>query len=165
MRIQREGGQVWLRDQAAPFWALGVFLLVGGALGIAMPLGLAQNAGALKLWERLASGGIGLGVFAGALWWLARSPGTRVRLDLSRRSLRLVRWSIVGREVKELPFDELAGTEVEESEDSDGGKVWRPAVRLRGGAVVPLSQLWTHDERGVRAAVAAVAELCRLPAH
>jgi hypothetical protein len=165
MRIQREGGQVWLRDHAAPFWALGVFLLVGGALGIALPLGLAQNAGDLKLWERLASGGIGLGVCAGALWWLARSPGTRVRLDLTRRSLHLIRWSILGPEVREVPFDELAGTKVEESEDSDGGKVWRPAVRLLGGDVLPLSQLWSHDERDVRETVATVAELCRLPAH
>ena len=68
MRIEREGGQVWLRDRAAPFWAVGVFLLAGGALGIAMPLGLAQNAGDLKLWERLASGGIGIG----SLLWSTR---------------------------------------------------------------------------------------------
>ena len=165
MRIQREGGQVWLRDQAAPFWALGVFLFAGGALGIALPLGLAQNAGDLKLWERFASGGIGLGVCSGAFWWLARSPATKVHLDLTRRSLRLVRWSVLGREVRELPFDELAGTKVEESEDSDGGKVWRPALRLRGGDVLLLSELWSHDERGVRATVDAVAELCRLPVH
>ena len=163
--MQREGGQVLLRDRVAPFWALGVFLLAGGALGIAMPLGLAQNAGNLKLWERLASGAIGFGVCAGAVWWLARSPGTRVRLDLTRRSLRLVRWSILGREMRELPFNELAGAEVEESDDGDGGKVWRPGVRLRSGEVLLLSQLWSHDERAVRATAAAVAELCRLPAR
>lgn len=164
MRIQREGGQVRLHDRPGLFWGLGVFLLAGGLVGVAMPLGLAQNAGDLKLWERLASGGIGFGVCAGALWWLARSPGTRVRLDLTRRSLRLVRWSILGREVRELRFDELAGAEVEEGEDGDGGKVWRPVVRLRGGDVLPLSQLWSHDEPDARAAVAAVAELCRVPA-
>jgi hypothetical protein len=163
MRIQREGGQIWLRDRAAVFWALGIFLLVGGVLGIAMPLGLAEDAGDLKLWERLASGAVGLGVCAGAFWWLARSPATKVRIDLTRRSLRLVRWSILGREVREVPFDELTGTKFEESEDSDGGKVWRPAVGLRGGDVLLLSELWSHDERGVRATVDAVAEFCRLP--
>jgi hypothetical protein len=165
MRIQHEGGQVWLRDHVAPFWALGAFLFAGGALGIGLPLGLAENAGELRLWERFASGAIGLGLCSGAFWWLARSPGTKVHLDLTRRSLRLVRWSILGREVRELPFDELAGTNVQESEDSDGGKVWRPALRLRGGDVLLLSELWSHDERGVRATVDAVAEFCRLPAH
>ena len=76
----------------------------------------------------------------------------------------VVRWSILGREVRELPFDQLSRTEVKESEDSDGGKVWRPAVHLRDGRVLLLSELWSHDERGVRVAVAAVAEICRLPA-
>jgi hypothetical protein len=165
MRIRREGGQVWLHDRVTPFWALGIVLFAGGTMGIALPLGLAQNAGDLKLWERFASGAIGLGVCAGAFWWLARSPATKVRLDLTRRSLRLVRWSILGREIKELPFDELTGARVEESEDSDGGKVWRPAVSLRGGHVLLLSKLWSHDERGVRATVDTVAEFCRLPAH
>jgi hypothetical protein len=165
MRITREGGQVWLRDRPGLFWGLGGFLLAGGVVGVAMPLGLAQNAGDLKLWERIASGGIGLGVCAGAVWWLARSPATKVRLDLTRRSLRLVRWSILGREVRELAFGELTGTKVEEGEDSDGGKVWRSAVALRGGHVLLLSELWSHDEPGVRATVDAVAELCRLPAH
>ena len=164
MRIRREGGQVWLRDHAAPFWALGLLLFAGGALSVAMPLGLAQNAADLKLWERLASIAIGLALCAGAVWWLARSPVTNVRLDLTRRSLRLVRWNILGREVRELPFDQLSRTEVKESEDSDGGKVWRPAVHLRDGRVLLLSELWSHDERGVRVAVAAVAEICRLPA-
>ena len=165
MRIQHEGGQVWLRDHVAPFWALGAFLFAGGALGIGLPLGLVENAGDLKLWERFASGAIGLGLCTGAFWWLVRSPGSTVRLDLTRRSLRLVRWSILGREVRELRFDELAGTKIEESEDSDGGKVWRPGLRLQGGDVLLLSKLWSHDERGVRATVDAIAELCRLPAH
>ena len=48
MRIQHEGGQVWLRDHVAPFWALGAFLFAGGALGIGLPLGLAENAGELR---------------------------------------------------------------------------------------------------------------------
>ncbi|HWN18394.1 MAG TPA: hypothetical protein VNO19_05705 [Gemmatimonadales bacterium] len=163
MHITREGGQVSLGDRPGLFWALGLFLFAGGALSIAMALGLAENAGELEAWERLASMGIGLGVCAGAAWWLARNPGTSVQLDLTRRSLRLVRWGILGRQVRELPFDQLESTLVEESEDSDGGRVWRPAVRLRSGGVLRLSELWSHDEPGVRTAVATVAEVCGLP--
>jgi hypothetical protein len=163
VHITREGGRVCLGDRPGLFWALGLFLFAGGALAIAMALGLAENAGELEPWERLAATGIGLGVCAGALWWLARSPGTSVQLDLTRRSLRLARWGILGRQVRELPFDQVVSTSVEESEDSDGGRVWRPAVRLRSGEVLLLSELWSHDEPGVRAAVATVAEICRLP--
>jgi hypothetical protein len=109
VRITRDGGRVYLRDRPALFWALGVFLLAGGALAIAMPLGLAVDADRLRLWERIASIGIGAGVCAGALWWLERSPGTEVQLDLTHRSLRLVRRGIFGRVVRQIPFDQLEG--------------------------------------------------------
>lgn len=163
MRIIRDGGRIHLYDRLALFWALGAFLLAGGALAIAMPLGLATNADELQPWERLASVAIGSGVCAGALWWLARSPGTEVQLDLVQRSLRLMRRGLLGRQVRQLSFDQLESAMVEQGEDSDGGTVWRPAVRLRSGEVVLLSELWSHDEPGVRTAVATVAEACRLP--
>ena len=163
MYIKREGGRVYLGDRPGLFWALGLFLFAGGALAIAMALGLAENADELEPWERMAAIGIGVGVCAGALWWLARSPGTAVQLDLTRHSLRLVRWGILGRRVRELPFDQLESALLEESKDSDGDRVWRPAVRLRAGGVLLLSELWSHDEPGVRTAVATVAEICRLP--
>jgi hypothetical protein len=163
VRISRDGGRVYLRDRPALFWALGAFLLAGGALAIAMPLGLATDADRLQLWERLASIGIGAGVCAGALWCLERSPGTDVQLDLTHRSLRLVRRGIFGRQVRQISLDQLESAEVERGEDSEGGKVWRPAVRLRDGEFVLLSQLWSHDEGGVRTAVATVAEICRVP--
>ena len=81
-----------------------MFLLAGGLLAIAMPLGLATDTGDLEPWERLASIGVGIGVSAGALWWLARSPATQVQVDLTRRRLRLVRLGLSGRQVRELSF-------------------------------------------------------------
>ena len=162
MRITREGGRVSLHDRPALFWALGILLFAGGALAIAMSLGLAQNADELKPWERLAAAAVGIGVSAGGLWWLAQNPTTKVELDLTRRSLRLVRWGILGREMRQLPFEQLESAVVEEGEDGDGGKVWRPAVRLRYGGVLPLSLLWSHDEPGIRSAVSTVTEVCGL---
>lgn len=162
MRIQRQGGQVTLHDRPAAFWFLGLFLLTGGLLALAMPLGLARNAGELEPWERIASVALGLSVCAGAVWWLAKNPASKVHLDLTRRSLRLVRWGLVGRQVRQLTFDKLEGTLVEHGEDSEGGRIWRPAVRLRSGEIVLLSELWSHDEADVRTAVATVAEVCRL---
>ena len=162
MRITREGGRVSLHDRPALFWALGFFLFAGGALAIAMSLGLAENADELKPWERLAAAGVGIGVSAGGLWWLAQNPTTKVEFDLTRRSLRLVRWGILGREMRQLPFDQLESAVVEEGEDGDGGKVWRPAVRLRDGGVLLLSLLWSHDEPGIRSVVSTVTEVCGL---
>jgi hypothetical protein len=142
---------------------LGGFLLVGGLVAIAMPLGLATNADDLELWERLASLGIGAGVSIGALWWLARNPRTHVQLDLTRRQLQLVRIGLSGRHVRRLSFDELETAEAEQGSDSEGGPIWRPVARLRDGQRVLLSELWSHDRVGVAEGVAAVAAACGLP--
>jgi hypothetical protein len=163
VRITQNAGQVTIRDQAAPFWLLGLFLLAGGVLAVGMPLGLAINAGDLTSWERLASIGLGVGVIAGALWWLGRSPATHVRLDLRRRHLELVRFGLSGRQVRQLSFDDLEGVEVEEGTDDEGGSVWRPVLRLRSGQLALLSELWSHDQAAVEEVVAVVAEACRLP--
>jgi hypothetical protein len=165
VRIRRNGGHISIRDRVAPFWALGLFLLAGGLLAVAMPLGLATNAGDLEPWERVASVGMGLAVAAGALWWLRRSPATHVQLDLTHRRLRLVRSGLSGRQTRSLSFDDLESVEVNQGTDGDGGTVWRPAVRLRTGEVVLLSELWSHDQAGVEEGVSVVAEACRLPAR
>jgi hypothetical protein len=163
MRISREGGRITLRDQAAPSWGLGLFLLAGGVLAIAAPLGLATNAAELDPWERLVSLGVGVSVAAGALWWLAQNPTTEVRLDLTRRLLTVVRSGVRGRQVRRLSFDELKAVELVRGTDSGGDPIWRPAARLQSGELVLLSELWSHDQAAVRADAAAVADSCRLP--
>jgi hypothetical protein len=163
MRITREGGLIIVRDQTGPYWFLVLFLLSGGALGIAAPLGLANNAGQLEPWERLTSLAIGIGVSLGALWWMAQNPSTRLELDLTRRLLTLVRLGVNGREVRQFSFNELAAVELVQGKDSDGDPIWRPAARLQSGELVLLSELWSHDKEGVLAGVAAVADSCRLP--
>ena len=163
LRITRTDGQISIRDRPAPFWALGGFLLAGGLVAVAMPLGLATNADDLELWERLASLGIGLGVSLGALWWLARNPKTHVQLDLTRRHVQVVRIGLSGRRLRRLSFDDLETAEVEQGSDSEGGAIWRPVVRLRDGHRVLLSELWSHDQVGVAEGVAVVATACGVP--
>jgi hypothetical protein len=163
MRIIREGGLITLRDRVAPYWALGLFLLAGGVMAIAMALGLATNADELKPWERLSSLGVGIGVAAGAFWWLAQNPATEVRLDLTRRLLTLVRTGVLGRRMRELSFNELQAVELVHGKDSDGDPILRPAIRVRSGELVLLSKLWSHDEPVVRASAGAVADSCRIP--
>jgi hypothetical protein len=103
-------------------------------------------------------------VSAGPLWWLWRSPSTRVEIDLTRRRMRVRRLGISGRQVQELCFEVLASVELEEAEDSEGGIVSRPVVRLSNGKSILLSQLWSHDRQGVAEAASAMAQACDLPA-
>jgi hypothetical protein len=105
---------------------------------------------------------IGVAVSAGALWWLSRNPRTQVTLDLSRRSLLLVRVGITGWRVRQHSFDQLERVELERGADSDGDPIWRPRMRLRDGEVLLLSQLWSHEEAEVRRDLGAVAQACRV---
>jgi hypothetical protein len=130
---------------------------------MAAPLGLACNAAELATWERLASFGVGLGVSAGALWWLARSRASRVELDLTRSRMSIVRLGLSGRQTRQLAFSEMEKVEVEVGADSEGGTVWRPGLRLRSGEQVLLSELWSHDPRGTEEVLSVVAGACRLP--
>ena len=130
---------------------------------MAMPLGLATNAADLQPWERLASFGIGLGVTGGAILWLRQSPGTRTELDLVRRRLRVVRLGIAGRRARELAFGEVESFQVEEQTDGDGNPVWRPAVLLRNGERVGLSELWSHDHLGIDEAARIMSEKLAIP--
>ena len=164
MQVKRKGGHILLYDRAAPHWMLGLFLLGGGVVAMAAPAGLATNATDLTAWERFAIFGVGLGVSTGALWWLWRSPRTRVEFDLACRRMRVSRLGISGCRVQELYFDVLASVELEETEDSEGGIVGRPVVRLNNGESILLSQLWSHDRQGLAEAASAVAQACGLPA-
>jgi hypothetical protein len=74
-----------------------------------------------------------------------------------------VRLGLGGRHVQQLSFEELESAEIEQATDTDGGTMWRPAVRLRSGGLVLLSELWSHDQGGVQESVAVLAQACRLP--
>jgi hypothetical protein len=163
VRITRSGGMITMRDRPGPAWGLGLFLLGGGVLAMAMPPGLATNTADLQPWERLASFGIGLGVTGGAILWLRHTPGTRTELDLTRRRLRVVRLGIAGRRLTELAFGEVASFQVEEQMDGEGTPVWRLAALVRSGERVGLSELWSHDRSAIDEAATIMSHACGLP--
>lgn len=162
MRIVRTAAGLALRDRVAPFRLLGAMFVLGGAIGILLPFGLSSNA-ALAPWQRLASYGIGLMVTASGIWWLGINPATHTEIDRERRHLVVTRMGIAGRSVRRAGFDDLEAACIEYGHDSDGDAVCRPAVRLRGGELLRLSELWSHDNDAVRDAAAAVAEATGAP--
>ncbi len=163
MRVTRQSDRLVLRDAVAPFWALGLLLVVGGLLGMALPLGLASNVSSLEPWERMASLAVGAMVAAGGVWWLVQNPASRVEVDVAQRQVRLTQRGLSGRRTQHVAFDDIATVQIEYSRDSDGDPVCRAALSLRSGDTVRLSALWSHDTEGVGAAVAAVAEATGAP--
>jgi hypothetical protein len=162
VRVSSVNGQVAISDRAAAHWLLGLFLLAGGVLATSAAAGLVANADNLQAWERGMALVIGVGGSAGAVWWLRRSPSTRVTLDLSSRRMRVRRLGLFGRQVEEFDLEQVANVVVERAHDDEGGDVSRPVVHLKSGETVLLSRLWSHDRRGVIAAAAAVADACHL---
>lgn len=163
MRIVRTAARLELRDRVAPFRTLGAMCVLGGAIGILMPLGLSSNAAALPTFQRLVVYGIGLLVTGGGIWLLGINPATHTDIDRERRHLVVTRMGIAGRRVRRAGFDDLEAACIEYGHDSDGDAVCRPAVRLRGGELLRLSELWSHDSDAVRAAVAAVSDATGAP--
>ena len=151
-----------MQDRPGAAWALGLFLLGGAALAVLMPLGLATNARVLPAWQRLSSVAIGVLGGAGTLLWLAMNPSTRVEIDPAGRRMQFRLLGISGRRIRTVRFSEVEYVGVQGGQDSDGGAVWRPLIRLRGGEIVLLSQLWSHHRAGVDQAVAIVADACGL---
>jgi hypothetical protein len=162
VRITRESAGITMQDRPGATWGLGLFLLAGAALAILMPLGLATNARILPAWQRLMSVAIGVLGGGGTMWWLAMNPSTRVEIDAAGRQMRLRLLGLSGRRTRTVSFSELEYVGVQGGQDSDGGAVWRPLIRLRGGEIVLLSRLWSHDRSGAEKVAAAVADECGL---
>jgi hypothetical protein len=157
MRITRQGGLITIRDRPGPFWALGLLLLFGGGVALALALGLASNAGEIEPWARVASGLIGLGVGAGAIWWLRRSSATRAELDLTRQRLTLVRLGLAGRLVVQLELSEIGGVEEEQGTDGDGGVIRRGSGQAQGPdtlafTISPSARITDSEARACRPA-------------
>lgn len=163
MHVRREGGSIRIHDRPGAHWALGLFLVAGGCIAVAAPLGLANNAAGLSAWEKLACLAIGAGSVAGALWWLATAPASRTTIDLIRRHVQITRWGLTGHSRRELEWHELAGMMIVIGEDSEGGTVVRPGLQLHSGEVVPLSLLWSHDVDGIETTLTELARECHLP--
>jgi hypothetical protein len=163
MRITRSAARLELRDRVAPFRILGALFVLGGGLAVVLSLGWASNVATLEPWQRLVSLGIGVVVTASGIWWLGINPATHTAIDRDRRQLQVTRSGIAGRSVRRAGFDDLEAACIEYGHDSDGDAVCRPAVRLRGGELLRLSELWSHDSDAVRESVAAVAEATGAP--
>ncbi len=136
-----------LRDSPALFWTLGTLFLLVGALCVAAFLGTFSSQAPLAALARMPGVVMGgIGIVAG-IWFLARSPATTVRVDVTRREIVIDTRGVRGRASTRVPWDDIASVDLEHGGDEEGNAVYRPRLTTADAAVVLLSALHTHDRR------------------
>jgi len=104
---------------------------------------------------------IGLGNIAGGMYMIKREPASRVEIDSGSNRIRVCRWGIGGRKETVYPLGALTGADVETTEHTDGGTVYRPRLRLGGTGDVPVSMFWYQTEDASRKIARELGESCR----
>ena len=85
---------------------------------------------------------IGLGNIAGGLYMVKREPASIVEIDKASGEVRVCRWYPIGKRQKTYPVSALTRVEVEITEHSEGGPVYRPRLCFGKAEFVPVSMFW-----------------------
>jgi hypothetical protein len=158
MKVTQAGDQLALHDSPGCFWLLGLFFVTIGSLFVAGPLGLFSNVEEVSAPVRALTLLMGLVAVGTGLYVIDSAPTTHVVLDARTGELRLKRRGLFRRETVEHSLSEIAAVYVEESEDSEGDAVFRPAMKMWTGKEIPLSALWLHPSAGCEGTVETVKE-------
>ena len=73
---------------------------------------------------------------------IKREPASIVEIDKAAGEVRVCRWHPVGKRHRTYPLSALSGAELEITEHSEGGSVYRPSLCLGTAEVVPVSLFW-----------------------
>ncbi len=141
MKLTRIGDGVEVTDNPAPFWLFYAMFVLGGVT--AVWLSLSHSAEMLQTAIGML---IGLCNVAGGLYMIAREPASRVEIDPASGSVRVIRWGIGGRRATLLRLADFTGADVETTEHTDGGPVFRPRLRFGAARDVPVSLFWYQRE-------------------
>jgi hypothetical protein len=119
------------------FWLFYSFFIAGGSIALILSLTAAPDAT-----TTLIGSVIGIGNIAGGLYMIKREPASIVEIDKAAGEIRLRRWYLVGRRDKTYSLSALSGAEVEITEHSEGGSVYRPRICFGKAEFVPVSLFW-----------------------
>ena len=137
MKTRLEGDLLIIRDQPLGFWLFYSFFVAGGSIALILSLTAAPDAT-----TSLIGSIIGLGNIAGGLYMIKREPASIVEIDKCTGEIRLCRWYPVGKRHKTYPLSNLSSAEVEITEHSEGGSVFRPRLCFGKSEFVPVSLFW-----------------------
>jgi hypothetical protein len=137
VRTRLEANRLIIRDQPLGFWLLYSFFVAGGTIALILSLTAAPDAN-----TTLIGSVIGIGNIAGGLYMIKREPASIVEIDKAAGEIRVRRWYPVGKRYKTYPLSALSGAEVEITEHSEGGYVYRPRLCFGKAESVPVSLFW-----------------------
>jgi len=137
MKTRLEANRLIVRDQPFGFWLFYSSYVAGGSIALALSISAAPDAT-----TKLIGSVIGLGNIAGGLYMIKRDPASLVEIDRASSEIRVCRWHPVGKRRQTYPLFSLSAVEVEITEHSEGGSVYRPRLCFGKYESVPVSLFW-----------------------
>jgi hypothetical protein len=137
MKARLEGDRLIIRDQPFGFWLFYSFFVAGGSIALILSLIAAPDAT-----TTLIGSVIGLGNIAGGLYMVKREPASIVEIEKTSGEVRVCRWYPIGKRQRAYSVSAITGVEVEMSEHSEGGSVYRPRLCFGKAEFVPVSMFW-----------------------
>jgi hypothetical protein len=137
MKTRIEGDRLIIRDQPFGFWLFYSFFIAGGFIALVLSLSVAPNTT-----TAIIGLVIGLGNITGGLYMVKREPASIVEIDRASGEVRVCRWYPFGKRQRAYSVSAITGVEVEISEHSEGGSVYRPRLCFGKAEFVPVSMFW-----------------------
>jgi hypothetical protein len=79
------------------------------------------------------------------LW---KEPASVVKLDVRTGRVEIERWSPFRSQERRVPIASIRRAEIEVSEQTEGGEIYRPALVLCSGERLPSSMFWYPTDEG-----------------
>jgi hypothetical protein len=137
MTIEHKNDRLVVKDQPLGFWVFYSVFVVGGMVALVFSLTNAPDRMMI-----LFGSIIGIGNIAGGLYMIRREPASIVVFDPGAGEIRVCRWYPIGKREKVYPISAPFTADVETTEHTDGGPVYRPRLRFGQSESVPVSMFW-----------------------
>jgi len=158
MKIEHRNGQLIVKDQPLPFWTFYSFFVTGGMVTLILSLSAAPD------WMTTFIGSlIGIGNIAGGLYMIRREPASIILFDLGTAKVQVCRWYPIGKRVKVYPISALSNVEVETTEHTEGGTVYRPRLYLGQSGFVPISMFWYQTKEKSEEIASEIRSFLKIP--
>ena len=137
MKTELKNGRLIIKDQPWVFWAFYSLFLMGGLVAVVFSL-----VSAADRMTAVIVTAIGIGNMAGGLYMIRKQPASVVVFDRGADEVCIRRWYPVGKKEERHLISALSSVEVEITEHTDGGPVYRPQLGIRQSEFVPISMFW-----------------------
>jgi hypothetical protein len=137
MKTRIEADRLIIRDQPFGFWLFYSFFIAGGLMVLVLSLSAAPDTT-----TAIIGSVIGLGNITGGLYMVKREPPSIVKIDKASGEVRVCRWYPFGKRQRAYSVSAITSVEVEISEHSEGGSVYRPRLCFGKDEFVPVSMFW-----------------------